>query len=302
MIEPIELKSEYDGLRLGAVIVSPSSEPKALLQIAHGMCGGKDRFIPFMEYMAERGVACIAHDHRGHGESVLSDADLGYMYGGGKEAVVSDMQQVSDLVSERFPDKQIYLLGHSMGSLAVRSYIKNHDQGLAGVILCGTPCYNPFARIGHILCVAACALGMGRLRPELIHRLISDSYNRDFAYEGEQAWMCSDPSVRKTFIENPKHNFRFTLDGSRTLMSLMLDAYDRKGFTSGHKSLPVLFLSGEDDPCMGGYLVLDKTACFLRESGYDDVRTKTYPAMRHEILNEIGKEQVWLDIISFMNV
>lgn len=301
MIESFEFNSEYDGLKLSAIVVMPSGQPEALLQIAHGMCGGKDRFLPFMRYMAERGVACVANDHRGHGNSVRSDADLGYMYGGGREALVNDMRQLSALMLERFPDMKFYLLGHSMGSLAVRSYLKKGDDRLSGVILCGSPGYNPLARFGYALSRSACALGFGRTRPDIIQKFTSDAYNHDFKSEGDQAWTCSDPEVRKTFIEDPKHNFRFTLDGSKTLMELMLDAYEKKGYATVNGSLPVIFLSGEDDPCMGGYQGLDKAACVMRESGYSDVRTKTYPAMRHEILNEIGKERVWKDIVEFMS-
>lgn len=103
IISEHNLKSSADGLGISLVIVRPESEPKAVLQIAHGMCGYKERYLPLMKFLAERGVACVANDHRGHGKSIRRTEDLGYMYEGGYEALVSDMRMVYEFVSELCP-------------------------------------------------------------------------------------------------------------------------------------------------------------------------------------------------------
>lgn len=295
-------KSPSDGLEISAVAVLPAGRPVALLQVAHGMCGSKERFMPFMKFMAERGVACFANDHRGHGDSVRSSGDLGYMYGGGHEAVVADMLAVSRQIRTEYEDIPFFVLGHSMGSMAVRAYLKAYPEGIDGVILCGSPGVSPFASLGYRLASIGCRFGFGRFRPGFIQRLTSDVYNRRFESEGRQAWTCSDPAVRKVFSDDPRHNFSFTLDGARTLLALMLQAYSPKGWKVTHPELPVLFLSGNDDPCMGGPSGLEKAAAVLREAGYRRISAKIYPSMRHEILNEIGKEGVWRDIIEFMGL
>ena len=89
------LKSLHDGLDLSVLVVRPDGEVRAVLQILHGMCGSKERYIPFMSYMSARGIACVAHDHRGHGGTVLSDDDLGYMYEEGHDALVDDIHVVN---------------------------------------------------------------------------------------------------------------------------------------------------------------------------------------------------------------
>ncbi len=94
MVEAMKIRSHYDGLDIRVVVVRPVEEPAAVLQIAHGMCGSKERYMPFMEFMSRNGIACIIHDHRGHGDSVKSDKDLGYMYEGGADALVDDMRLV----------------------------------------------------------------------------------------------------------------------------------------------------------------------------------------------------------------
>lgn len=81
-MEIFKLKSRHDGLDISVLVMRPAGKVRAVLQIAHGMCGSKERYISFMAYMASHGVVCVAHDHRGHGQSILSSDDLGYMYEG----------------------------------------------------------------------------------------------------------------------------------------------------------------------------------------------------------------------------
>lgn len=294
------LDSKYDDLRVSVLSVRPDVIPVAVLQLAHGMCGSKERFLPFMEFLASMGVICFANDHRGHGDSVKSEKDLGYMYDGGHKAFVDDMKLLTDHIRDKYSGLPIYLLGHSMGSLAARAYLRLYPKSIDGLILCGSPGYNPMAPAGYALTSIACSFGLGRMRPKLIQRLASETFNRHFAPEGYQAWVCSDPEVRKAFLNDPKHNFRFTLNGSRVLMALMIEAYSSKGWKTVNPEFPILFLSGNDDPCNGGPSGIDKAAAVLHEAGYGRIDIKIYPAMRHEVLNEIGKERVWRDILDFI--
>ena len=294
------MKSRHDGLGISIIAVRPDGDIRAVLQIAHGMCGSKERYLAFMNFMADRGIACVAHDHRGHGSSILSPDDLGYMYEGGHEALVDDMHIVNEWVADEFSGLPVFMLGHSMGSLALRAYMRKFPSCADGVVICGSPSYFPLSPVFYRVASILCSIGLGHNRPKAIYRVTTDYYNRHFDSEGMLAWICSDPQVRMDFISNPLHNFRLTLNGCRALMGLMLEAYSHKNFDSSLKELPVLFLSGEDDPCMGGPSGLDKAVCAVRDAGCRNVRIKTYPAMRHEILNEIGKERVWQDIYDFM--
>lgn len=300
MKDILKFSSHNDGLDISVMTVTPEGKPKAVLQIAHGMCGCKERYEPFMEFMAENGVACIANDHRGHGDSVWAEEDLGYMYDDGCKALIEDMREVTWIAQEQFPGCPVYLLGHSMGSLAARAYLKEDDSELSGALICGSPAYSPMAGFGRRLTGLLSRLGLGRMRLKMLQKLISSDLNHGFRAEGNQAWTCSDPAVRDSFASDRKTNFRFTVNGTHCLLGLMQMAYDHEDRTVGNPELPILFLSGEDDPCMGGPSGLDKAVCAMREAGYRNVGIKTYPAMRHEILNEIGKERVWQDILNFI--
>ena len=114
-----------------------------------------------MEFMAEHGVVCVIHDHRGHGKSVKSEQDLGFMYGAGGAGLVEDLFLVTKWAKKEYPDLPFVLMGHSMGSLVVRAYAKEHDQELDALIVCGSPSKNYLrplgAAVGH---AEAAVLGM----------------------------------------------------------------------------------------------------------------------------------------------
>ena len=297
------LESAYDGLKISVLEVTPprTEKPKAVVFLAHGLCGCKERFLSFMEYLAMNGVACVANDHRGHGASIRSEADRGDTYQGGAKAVVMDMEVVADYISQRYQGVPITLLGHSMGSLAARAFLKSNENRLDKVVVCGSPSPNPMAPIGRAIINMMNKKDNGKRRPEMLQKFTSASYNRKFKHEGYQAWTCSDVNVRKQFANDPRCNFTITVDLAKTLLDLFKEAYSKKGWNVNNPELPIVFLSGEDDPCMISAKKLEKATKRISDCGYCNVRKITYPRMRHEILNEIDKQRVWDDILAFIN-
>ncbi len=302
MVIEKSLRSRVDGLPISVLVVRPEQEPVAVIQLSHGMCGCKERFLPFMEYMAVHGVACVAGDHRGHGGSILSREDLGYMYEGGYKAMVDDMRMITEWSRLNFPSLPIFLLGHSMGSLAARVYVKYDDSGIDGLIVVGSPSWNPLSYVGRALAWVLCHLGMSRMRMSYSQRRNSEKYNKRFSSEGVQAWTCSDPEVRKNFMDNPLCNFALTANGSYNLMSLMIETYASDKWMLSNPNLPVMFLAGADDPIVGGEANFHKSVAHICKRGYTNVTSVLYSDMRHEVLNEIGKESVWTEILEFMGI
>ena len=299
-MERNSLTSHWDGLNISFAVTRPVGEPVAVLQLVHGMCGCKERFEQFMEYMAAGGVVCVVSDLRGHGDSVWSPEDRGYMYKGGYKALLSDIRQVSDWILAEFPGLPYYLIGHSMGSLAARLCVKEDDSHLSGLVICGSPSWNPLTVFGKWMTGLCCALGLGRRRPEFLQKITSDRYNRRFASEGPQSWTCSDPLSRKQFRENPRCNFRFTLNGTYNLLCMMGQTYSSSPWKVSVPQLPVLFLAGADDPCIISETKFNQAVNRMRQAGYRNVHSRLYPGMRHEILNETDKITVWNDILDFI--
>lgn len=293
----ITLHSQYDGLDLSVLVTGPEKAPAAVLQLTHGMKGCKERFLPFMDYMADHGVVCVANDLRGHGASVKDENDRGYMYSGGYVALVEDMKVVTDWIHRTYPDLPVYLLGHSMGSLAVRTYMKTHDDAVSGVILCGSPSDSPMAPAALSLARFLSRFSDGRIRTGAIQDMVSWMYNRRFASEGRNAWTCSDAEVRNAFARNISCDFDFTANAMVALMSMMKETYSHDGWTMSNPGMPVYFISGSDDPCMRSEAAFHASAQLLADVGYSDVTSAIYPGMRHEVLNEKGKETVWNDVL-----
>ncbi len=298
MSEKHYIESKVDSLALSLLVTEPSDAPKAVFQFVHGMAEHKERYLPFMEFLSSKGYACVIHDHRGHGESVKSSEDLGYFYKGGWEALVADILAVNEWIHSRYPDIPVVLFGHSMGSMAVRSYAKRYDSTISALWVCGCPSFNPGAKAGKLLACLVGGLKGEKHRSSLIQKIGFGGYAK--AFKGETSpscWVCSDPEVVKRYDEDPLCGYVFTANGFNALFSLMVDCYSLKGWTMGHPSLPVRFISGKEDPCAISDKAFESAVENMRKAGYTDVKSRRYEGMRHEILNERRKEQVWNDIL-----
>lgn len=298
-----QLLSQQDKLPLDVMVVQPTAFPKAIVQLAHGMCEHKERYRPLMAFLAEQGFYCVMHDHRGHGKSVRQTADLGYFYEAGGPGVVEDMKQLTEYVKTAYPQLPYFLLGHSMGSLAVRSYLKKYDRYLSGVFLCGSPSYKRGLTAAHSLLKILIALRGDRARSKLINHLFANNFNRPFRHEKtENAWVCSDSSVIRTYNQDPLCHFTFTLNGYNALLYLMQETYSTKGWQLQNADLPIRFLSGINDPCRVNDAEFYKAVSHLQNRGYNHVTARLFDNMRHEILNEQGKEAVYRDIADTFDV
>ncbi len=299
--ENLEFFSEQDGLRLDGLLIAPE-EKKAILQISHGMCEHKERYIPFMEYMAGQGYLCVIHDHRGHGKSVRSKEDLGYFYQNGGESLVEDLHQITKQIKGQYPKLPYFLLGHSMGSLAVRCYIKKYDDELDGLVVCGSPSENAMAGVGMKIDKVIQKYRGEHGRSSVIDKVFSKGFEKAFEEEHiPHAWICSDKEVVAAYNADPLCNFTFTLNGYEALLWLVRQTYSVQGWEVKYAELPISFISGEEDPCMVDRKKFFEAVEHLKRIGYTKVSGKLYPKMRHELLNEIGKETVYKEITAFFD-
>ena len=292
------LDSDFDGVRLSVLTVCPEN-PRFCLQITHGMAEHKRRYIPFMEYIASVGGACIISDMRGHGET-SNPADYGYFGENGVEATLSDLHQIGSVLRQKYPGLPMILFGHSMGSLVARSYAAEHDHHLAALILSGEASNNPAVGAGLMLTRLIALFRGDRYRSPLIESMSTGAYDKAFP-EGEKfQWLSVNEENRQKYIEDPGCGFPFTLNGYDTLFSFMKRTYSPKFYHVWRKDMPILFLSGEEDPVMGDKKAFEDAVRFMRDMGYRNVRSKLYPGMRHEILMESERETVYADVVAFI--
>ena len=295
------LRSAHDDLDISVMAVTPESSPKAIIQLVHGMCEYKERYVPFMKFLCSEGFACVIHDHRGHGASVKSADDLGYFYSGGWRGIVSDILTVNEEIRKMYPESPVYLFGHSMGSLAVRSFTKRYDNLIDGLIVCGSPSRNPAAGAGKLLAKFIAAFKSDRHRPDLIQKIAFEGFNKNFSNEGRNAWLSTDKENVRAYNCDPLCNYKFTANGFIGLFDLMMDTYSDKGWNVSNPQLPIHFIAGSDDPCITSLKDFQAAADHMKKVGYACMTTKAYDGLRHEILNETGKEEVWSDILNYIN-
>lgn len=296
--------SDVDQLEIQGMILLPSKRPVGIVQLVHGMCEYKERYYDFMKYLAEKGYACVIHDHRGHGKSVVSDADLGYFYDGGYEALIEDTHQVAEYIKDYVGREIPYiLLGHSMGSMVVRSFLKRYDDEIDKLVVVGCPSKLPGSKPGLAL-----ANVLGKIKGERKHSKLMDymvmnsTYEKRFKKEKlSHAWINSDVEKVKAYNEDRYCNFTFTINGYKELIKLMRDTYGEKGWKLNNPNIPIKFFSGKDDPCAVSPNKFGESIHFLKDVGYQNVKGALYKGMRHEILNEKHKMRVYKDIYDFIN-
>ena len=299
MMETVTVPGASDSVLLSTLVIAPES-PKAVLQLVHGMAEHKERYIPFMSYLAEMGYACVICDLRGHGASVTDKEDLGWMGKGGMTALVDDVLRITDWAKTKYPGLPFFLMGHSMGSMIVRSYIKRFDKEVDGLIVCGSPSKNPAAGLGNFLAGCIGLFRGQRYRSEFLANLCTGNNDKKFKADGvKNAWLSANLGNVHAYNNDPLCGFPFTVNGYRNgLFRLMLDIYSPKGWNVTNPDLPIHFIAGAEDPCIISLKKFSEAVSFLRARGYREVTSQVYPKMRHEILNETGREDVWRDVLA----
>lgn len=279
-----------DGLVLSG-LYAKHTNPKALVQIMHGMAEHKERYIKLIERLNQAGYAVLITDMRGHGESINEEYSLGHC--GTAEQLVNDQYLQTKFLKEQYPDKPLYLFSHSMGTLTCREYLKTHDDEALKVIMSGTVCYKPGCGLGVSL-----AKKKAKKNPKGYSKLLFAMSN-NFSTKVDFSWLSVNKDNIKNYEDDPLCGFMFTNLSNHTLFSLTHDLHDYKAFQAKNKDLKILSISGELDRTTGGKKGLKDVKKSLNKVGYNNVTIKEYPNMKHEILQENDNEVVFDDIIKF---
>lgn len=284
----LTIESRADGLPLSVLLALPEGEPRALVQFSHGMAEHKERYLPLMERLANAGYACMINDHRGHGASVRSNADLGYFYNHGDTALVDDLHQLTEYFRAMFPGKKLTLVGHSMGSFAARAYAAKYGSDIDALVLSGSPGYNAAAPVALALIAVVRLFKGDHAKSGFLDSLLNGSFAKNFPGDSKFLWLSANRENVARYDADPLCGFPFTVNGYRSLVKLMRAAYDKR--TRIREDLPVLFLSGADDPCAPNHAGFEAAIQNLKDRGCKNVSGKMYSGLRHEIFNETAEE------------
>lgn len=295
--ENIQIKSDCDNLLLDTTIFIPDKNIKGIVQFSHGMAEHKERYYSFMKYLTNNGYITVIHDHRGHGKSIKNKDDLGYFYDEDASYIVKDLYQVTKYIKDKYKGLKIVLFGHSMGSLVVRKYIKEYDDFIDKLIVCGSPSNNKGAKIAYVLSSLIGKVKTDHYRSKFIDKLAFGSYNKKVK---EGSWICKNKESYDEYEKDPLCGFVFTTNGFKNLFRLVMDVYSKNGWKMNNKDLPILFIAGEKDPVIINEDKWKDSQEFLRKRGYNNISSILYEDMHHEILNEKDNKKVYKDILMFI--
>lgn len=273
---------------------------RGAVQIAHGMAEHSGRYEQFGCFLAEHGFAVYANDHVGHGRSVGPSGYFGDADGWG--CMVEDMRTLTEgLIRKDAPGVPVFLIGHSMGSILVRSYMACCPGRIAGVVLIGPPPPNKMAALAQSICRRAAHRGGGEKPNAVIHEAIMHTYNRkNKKAKSPFEWLCSDQEVVRSYNGDPMCGFPFTNRGYYDLATGLRSVSGKGWAQHVPEELPVLLLAGKRDAAAGYGTAPRRISRQLREGGLTHVESKVYEGARHELLNEYNREEVFSDILAWL--
>lgn len=280
----------------------PEGEPKAVLQIVHGIAEFVERYDTFANYLTGLGFVVVAEDHMGHGQSINGEGIQGYFHGGWF-AAVADTYHLLEMMKEEYPGLPCVLFGHSMGSFMARSILcKYPDSGISAAIICGTGWQPTFALPVLVKVITSICSKTGETNPnEKLQGMVFGSYNEKVEHQRTPFdWLTRDAGIVDEYIRHPLCGFTASCGLLRDMMSGIYYIQKKENLARMRKDLPVFFIAGGDDP-VGSYgKGVHQAAAAFRKAGMTDVSVRVYPLCRHEILNEINKEEIFEDVSTWI--
>lgn len=282
--------------------VDESIVPKAVVQISHGMAEHSLRYDDFAKFLNKHGFIVYANDHRGHGKT--SPDELGYMgEGDAFNLILENVNDLTTIIKKENPDLPVYLLGHSMGSFISLRYSQLYGNNIDGLILSGSNGNQKFIfKIGEIIAKREMDKYGPKAKGYKMEKLSFGAFNGYFKPNKTNFdWLTRDENIVNQFIADPlcgnAHSnsyYYYLLKGLRT-------NHKKENLEKIPKNLPILIVSGEADPVGLMGKGVKRLYNSLVEIGINSVYIKLYKNARHEILNELNKDEVFDDILKFLN-
>ncbi len=282
-----------------------AADPGAIVLIVHGAVEHAQRYDDFASALCKNGFTVYAPDLRGHGKTAGSPENVPYFSDANKayDLVLEDIHILSEMIKKENKDIPVFLFGHSMGSFFARVYTARYGKELSGLLLTGTGRDVPLLlSAGRILAKLQMRVYGRKHRSPFLDALVFGKLDKPFKSEGRSSFICSDRAVVEAYRADEYCGNISTPEFVYELLSVLRTGFKTKTFESCPKDLPIFIGSGEFDSVGGKNLSgVKKDVEAYRKAGVADVEFHTYEGMRHEILNEKGKQNVYNDIISWIN-
>ncbi len=295
--------SRYEGKQLNTTVFLPEEgSPKAVIVLLHGLAEHFGRYRRFAECLTKEGFALCGHDHLGHGAAVPEEERGFFREKNGWETVCRDGASLVKAMRKDYPDSPIILMGHSMGSFMARTIYLRGLVPIDGLILSGTGNMSGAIVTGGKLVGKWIALWRGKDKVSpMLTSLALGAYEKPFKGEGKNAWISSQAEEIARYNADPLCGFPVKIGMFLDMFDGLSYIFNKKNIRLADKSVPILFVSGKEDPVgdMGkGVTTAYRAFC---EAGVQDVSMMLYDGCRHEILNDTCREQVERDILTWLS-
>lgn len=303
-------KSEFtfqtsDGEKIAVYKHKPKLEiPKAVIIIVHGMAEHAQRYDNFASFLNENNYLVYAYDQRGHGKTAGSIERLGFFAEkDGWNKVVYDLKQLIDIAKKENENIPVFLLGHSMGSFVVRTFITKYGNLINGAILSGTAgSAGLLGKIGTGLTKIISAL-KGKKHPSpLMDNLSFGDFNKNFKPNRTKFdWLSRDNDTVDKYVNDPYCGTIFSVGFFYDMMTGLEYVNDKRTAQNIPSELPVYLFSGGKDPVSKNAKQIEDVYNMYKTGGIKNIKLKIYPEARHETLNEINKLEVYNDVINWLS-
>ena len=287
-VQRFKVKGKHQ-LDLACIKVVPKKEPKAVIQIFHGMGEYKDRYIPFMTYLAENGYAAYAHDHRKHGESVEHEDDYGMWTKEDRFSdVIDDCYFVTRKVLRDYPGTKIIVFGHSMGSIIARSYISRYALVAKASIIMGTlPPMKSSNAFAPITLAKFARTFKGKKRSDFLANLLNKPMMKSYTEPRTNLdWLTRDETIVDQYIDDKLCGYAYTPQFYVEFFQEIVRVNKEKVLLDT-KDNPILFISGEADPVGDNGEGVKKVFHLYNAHGFTQLTLELVKEARHEVLNEL---------------
>lgn len=280
-------------------------EPRAVLQLAHGIVEHIGRYDAFARFMASNGFAVVGNSHLGHGKSSSCEDDRGFFCEkNGWFTAVDDMKKLYDTMRREYPSLPYFMLGHSMGSFLARTFLIQYPELLSGCVLTGTGQQAP-ALIGAGLLVAGCekAFFGARKKSPLLNTMSFGAFNKHIPqHRTPYDWLSRDPAMVDGYIADEDSGYVPTAGLFSDMLGGIRFIGQKKNIARMRRNIPILLVSGTEDP-VGEYgRGPQKVFGLFQKTGIEDVTLRLYDGARHEVLNETNRQEVHDEILTWINV
>ena len=295
-----------DGAKIFAYKWLPSGKTKirAAVQLSHGMAEHAARYERFAKQLTAAGYAVYANDHRGHGKTAGSLENVGYLGDDhGWEKAVDDMHVLTGLIRKENKKAPIFLFGHSMGSFLSRQYAMLHGGELAGLILSGTG-GDPglLGKIGLFVAKREAAKKGKRTKSPFLDKLSFGAFNKAFKPNRTSFdWLSRDNDEVDKYVADPYCGDVFSAGFFCDMLGGLAFINDRNNIRKIPRDLPVYLFSGSLDPVGANTKGVRQVYNSYIGAGIRDVTYKFYEGGRHEMLNETNRDEVFADVIAWLN-